>query len=578
MVKFPDGELRCPLARAERASRAFLRGSYTYSPSPIILALFEMAESDCESWFCVPSGSIRQTMILLTSQEHTACLFRVITKPVTMTILAHIRLPCRSSFPVKVNQIRGRTYAHQSHPYIPGEPLLPHRVTSFPGPESSRVLDDLSSVFDTRSSSMVANYDKSIGNYISDHDGNMYLDVFAQIASIPLGYNNPSLLQAVQSPAMLSALVNRPALGSFPQHDWAAILRDTLLRAAPAGLSSVYTAQSGSDANELAYKAAFMWKRSMERGGHDVDFTADELVSCMQNQAPGSPPLSILSFKSGFHGRMFGSLSTTRSKAIHKIDIPAFNWPQAEFPQLKYPLDQFARENAEEERRCLENVERVIAECPMPPAAVVVEPVQSEGGDNHASPAFFQGLRSLTRKYAILLIVDEVQTGVGATGKMWAHEHWELQDPPDIVTFSKKAQTAGFYFNDPTLIPNKPYRQFNTWMGDPARVLLFGAIVKEIERLDLIHNTATTGNYLYRGLKSLAQRYPDQIQNLRGESMGTFIAFDSPRRDFLVSKAKDFGMNIGGCGASAIRLRPMLIFQQRHADILLERLERMLKI
>ncbi|KAI4728837.1 4-aminobutyrate aminotransferase [Aureobasidium sp. EXF-10728] len=397
---------------------------------------------------------------------------------------------------------------------------------------------------------MVANYDKSIGNYISDHDGNLYLDVFAQIASIPLGYNNPSLLQAVQSSAMLSALVNRPALGSFPQHDWAAILRDTLLRAAPSGLSSVYTAQSGSDANELAYKAAFMWKRSVERGGHDVEFTADELASCMQNQAPGSPPLSILSFRSGFHGRMFGSLSTTRSKAIHKIDIPAFDWPQAEFPQLKYPLDQFTRENAEEERRCLEDVERVLTDCPTPPAAVVVEPVQSEGGDNHASPAFFQGLRSLTRKHGILLIVDEVQTGVGATGKMWAHEHWKLQDPPDIVTFSKKAQTAGFYFNDPMLIPNKPYRQFNTWMGDPARVLLFGAIVKEIERLDLIHNTATTGDYLYRGLKSLAQRYPDHIQNLRGESMGTFIAFDSPRRDFLVSKAKDFGMNIGGCGAN----------------------------
>lgn len=501
-----------------------------------------------------------------------------------------VRACLRSS---KVNCSRKRAYAHstashvlqsaESSPmpptYVPGEPSLPVLETAFPGPQSTEAIADLDQVFDTRSLSMIANYDRSIGNYIADQDGNLYLDVFAQIASIPLGYNNPSLLQAVQTPKMLSALINRPALGSFPQHDWAEILRDTLLRAAPTGLHSVYTAQSGSDANELAYKAAFMWKRSQQRGGRDVEFTAEELDSCMHNSAPGAPPLSILSFKTGFHGRMFGSLSTTRSKAIHKIDIPAFDWPQAPFPHLQYPLDQFAKENKEEEQRCLAEVERLIMTYHHPPAAVVVEPVQSEGGDNHASPAFFRGLRALTKKHDVLLIVDEVQTGIGATGKLWAHEHWDLapQDAPDMVTFSKKAQTAGFYFGNPDLIPNKPYRQFNTWMGDPARVLLFGAIIKEIERLDLVQHSAQVGAYLYSGLQSLAKKYPQDIQNLRGEHMGTFIAWDSPRRDELVQKAKQFGLNIGGCGASAIRLRPMLIFQKQHADLFFERLEGMIR-
>ena len=78
-----------------------------------------------------------------------------------------------------------------------------------------------------------------------------------------------------------------------------------------------------------------------------------------------------------------------------------------------------------------------------PVAGVIVEPIQSEGGDNHASPNFFKGLRAITRKHNVLLIVDEVQTGVGATGKFWAHEHWNMDEPPDMVTFSKKAQTAG---------------------------------------------------------------------------------------------------------------------------------------
>ena len=292
----------------------------------------------------------------------------------------------------------------------------------------------------------------------------------------------------------------------------------------------------------------------------------------MANQSPGAPQLSILSFKSAFHGRLFGSLSTTRSKPIHKLDIPAFDWPQAPFPALKYPLDQHAAENAAEEQRCLDETERLIKEWHAPPVAVVVEPIQSEGGDNHASPAFFRGLRALTKKHNVLFIVDEVQTGVGATGAFWAHDHWHLDTPPDMVTFSKKAQTAGYYFANRDLRPNKPYRQFNTWMGDPARALLFRAIIHEINRLDLVRNTAATGNYLYDGLARLAEQFPGEMRNLRGKGQGTFIAWDSPRRDEVLRKAKRVGVNVGGSGEAAVRLRPMLVFQKRHADILLEKL------
>jgi 4-aminobutyrate aminotransferase/(S)-3-amino-2-methylpropionate transaminase len=398
--------------------------------------------------------------------------------------------------------------------------------------------------------------------------------VYAQIASIPVGYNNPSLLLAATSPEMASAIINRPALGNFPQHDWADILESGILSVAPKGMNQVFTAQAGSDANELAYKAAFMWRRQQERGGAEVDFSAEDISSSMNNQSPGAPDLSIMSFKSGFHGRLFGSLSTTRSKPIHKLDIPAFDWPQAPFPMLKYPLHEHVSENAAEEQRCLAETERLIKTFPSPVAAVVIEPVQSEGGDNHASPTFFQGLRALTKKLNVLMIVDEVQTGVGATGKFWAHEHWNLNTPPDMVTFSKKAQTAGYYFGNNELRPNKPYRQFNTWMGDPARAILFGAIVREIERLDLVSHTAATGNYLFDGLERLAQRYPKEIQNLRGKGQGTFIAWDSPRRDDVLRRAKGEGVNIGGSGERAVRLRPMLIFQKKHADLLLERLEK----
>jgi 4-aminobutyrate aminotransferase/(S)-3-amino-2-methylpropionate transaminase len=378
---------------------------------------------------------------------------------------------------------------------------------------------------------------------------------------------------------MASALINRPALGNFPQNDWADILETGVLSVAPKGLNQVFMSQAGSDANELAYKAAFMWRRQQERGGAEAEFTAEEMSSSMNNAAPGAPSMSIMSFKTGFHGRLFGSLSTTRSKPIHKLDMPAFDWPAASFPMLKYPLDDpsNAEYNAKEEERCLDEAEKIMTGYHNKVAAVIIEPIQSEGGDNHASPSFFRGLRALTRKHNVLMIVDEVQTGVGATGKFWAHDHWNLEDPPDMVTFSKKAQTAGYYFGDNALRPNKPYRQFNTWMGDPARAILFRAIIKEIKRLDLVNNTANVGEYLYSGFEQLAKQYPKDIQNLRGKGQGTFIAFDSPRRDEVLKRAKGVGINIGGSGEKAVRLRPMLVFQKHHADILFNGLERIFK-
>lgn len=352
----------------------------------------------------------------------------------------------------------------QDAAFFPNEPKGPTVKSSIPGPKTKPLIDSLKRVFDTQNLNMMANYEKSIGNYIVDEDGNELLDLYAQIASIPVGYNNPTLKKAAQSNEMINALINRPALGNFPPHDWAETLRSTLLKAAPKGHDQVLTSMSGSDANELAYKAAFMWKRAKQRG-QDVDFTEEELKSSMVNEAPGAPNLSILSFSKGFHGRLFGSLSTTRSKPIHKLDIPAFDWPSAPFPELKYPLDQFVTENAAEEKICLEETERIITTFHSPPAAMVIEPVQAEGGDNHASPTFFQGLQQIAEKHEILFIVDEVQTGIGATGKFWAHDHWNLPYAPDMVTFSKKAQAAGFFYSNSALRPAKAYRQFNTWMG-----------------------------------------------------------------------------------------------------------------
>lgn len=193
----------------------------------------------------------------------------------------------------------------------------------------------------------------------------------------------------------------------------------------------------------------FIAYRRRERG-ENVDFTQEERDSCLINQPPGAPKLSILSFTNSFHGRTLGALAATHSKDIHKLDVPSFDWPIAHFPNYRYPLEENKRENEAEDKKSLAEVEDLIEKYKkkgIPVAGIIIEPIQSEGGDNEASPEFFQGLQKVAKKTGVFLLIDEVQTGGGPTGKFWAHEHFNLETPPDIVTFSKKMQLGGYFHN-----------------------------------------------------------------------------------------------------------------------------------
>merc|ERR1719160_873614 len=225
-------------------------------------------------------------------------------------------------------------------------------------------------------------FKKSEGNYLVDADGNRMLDMFAHIASIPLGYNHPTMMEVTNSDAMREMTTNRAALGFFPPSDWGALLQNTLMQAAPEGMGNVMTMPCGSSANENAYKAAFICWRSRERvekGMKSLDFSSEEMTSCMTGDSPGSAnELTILSFQGGFHGRTFGALTTTHSKAIHKLDVPSFNWPTAPFPKLKFPLEEHAAENAAEEKRVLGEVDQILKDQKAkgrPVAGMIIEPI-----------------------------------------------------------------------------------------------------------------------------------------------------------------------------------------------------------
>ncbi|XP_077979924.1 4-aminobutyrate aminotransferase, mitochondrial-like [Glandiceps talaboti] len=455
---------------------------------------------------------------------------------------------------------------------FPDEYDAPLMKTTVPGPRSKELLKKLDDV--TKNVGHVfyfCDYNKSKGNYLVDADGNRLLDAFTQISSIPIGYNHPAIIEAIQDPANLALFANRPALGCFPNDDYPERVQNALLSVAPPGLNRVQTWMCGACSVENAFKLSFIWYRNKERGSPIP--TEEECISSVANQAPGCPPYTILSFTGAFHGRTMAALSCSHAKPIHKVDFPALDWPVASFPRLKYPLDKYVDENRAEEARCLNEVRSLIEDYNargLNVAGILTEPIQAEGGDNHASNEFFQALQRICQEYGMNFIVDEVQTGCGASGKFWAHEHWNLPSPPDIVCFSKKMLTGGVFYSD-KLGVGSGFRIFNTWMGDPSKVILLEKVVQTIKRQNLLESTKETGDYLLEKLEELQIAYPDVFSRARG--LGTLCAIetrDNLTMQTLVQNMRDRGVQVGNCGTKCLRFRPSLVFQKHHVDIIMK--------
>lgn len=462
---------------------------------------------------------------------------------------------------------------------IANEPNMPIVNSNIPGENSKNLLKQMSKIQQSGAINFFVDYEKSTGNYIADADNNMILDIYMQIASLPLGYNHPAILKVLQDPKNQNIFVNRPALGSFPPLNFADKLESSLLALAPTGLSQVQTMACGSCANENAFKAGFFWYNNLQRG--DRLPTHEDLADCLMNKGPGCPDLSVLSFKGAFHGRTFGVLATTHSKSVHKWDVPSLDWPIADFPMYKYPYEDNLEYNKAQDEHCLKNVAELIdyynEEKKKPVAVMIVEPIQSEGGDNLATPYFFQNLQRIAKQKNVVFIIDEVQTGLCATGKLWAHEYFDLPSPPDIMTFAKKMQTGGYYYKD-SLRVDAPYRIYNTWLGDPIRILYLEAIVETIKKDNLIELNRSVGEYMLNILKSYCKDYPNLINSARG--LGTFTAFDAVDvgvRDKIIQDLKNVGVLTGGSGSKTLRIRPALTFTKKHADIFLDKLNSVLK-
>jgi 4-aminobutyrate aminotransferase/(S)-3-amino-2-methylpropionate transaminase len=456
----------------------------------------------------------------------------------------------------------------------------------------SRTLHNvLNKYMDTRTVAMFTDLSKSHGNVLYDVNGKRYIDMYNNIASTPLGYNHSKMLTKFNNhfQDIKPYLLHRSALGINPHQHWPDQVEKLMNNYCPTGLDYVYIAsENGSDAIENAIKATYLhhtYHPTRREWQHHQSKLCEQSIqkSVMQNEYPGSNNKGvIMSFEGGFHGRTLGALSATRSKAVQKLHVPAFsNWVATPFPKIDYTKDMYDHDNIAEEQRCLKLVEKRFSEdCDGEKGkesenkniiGIIIEPIQSEGGDNHASPHFFFKLRELCLKWGVTFICDEVQTGVCSTGTRWAFEDWGLSEgglpPPDIVCFAKKMQISGYFTRREYMAPQKNQIQ-STWMGDPYRIFLSNIIAEIIAEDKLQDNVNEMGELLMNELQNLQNQSNGIMTNLRGK--GTYIAFDVSDNNDWVKQYLERGINIGPCGSNGIRLRPSLIINKSGIDEFIE--------
>ncbi|MBT5385971.1 MAG: L-lysine 6-transaminase, partial [Candidatus Marinimicrobia bacterium] len=275
----------------------------------------------------------------------------------------------------------------------------------------------------------IIDLNKSHGSWLVDgRDSTEYLDLFSMFASMSVGYNHPYMIS--NKDRLMQAALNKPTNSDIYSIEMAEFV-DTMGRLAqPDYLPYAFYIEGGGLAVENALKAAFDWKvrKNLANG-----------------QSEGGS--KIIHFKECFHGRTGYTLSLTDSPDKRKTDyFPKFDWPRIHNPKVSFPItDDVINDVKREEAKAVAQIESALAQYPGEIAGLIIEPIQGEGGDNHFRESFFRQLRKLADEHEFLLIYDEVQTGIGLTGKMWAHQHYGEDCRPDIISFGKKTQVCGMF-------------------------------------------------------------------------------------------------------------------------------------
>jgi len=415
---------------------------------------------------------------------------------------------------------------------------------------------------------LVLDLKKSKGCRIYNSRAKKYmLDCFSFFATSPLGCNHPKLITPEFIKKIGEVAVNKPTNSDIYTVELAEFVDTFKKYTVPDCFPHLFFISGGSLAVENGLKTAFDWKIRK-----NIDQRKGDKLGTQ-----------IIHFKEAFHGRTGYTLSMTNTFNLNKIKyFTKFKWPRIINPKITFPLTKEHIENVKElEKKAISEIEQVLSENPNDIAGLIIEPIQGEGGDNHFRKEFFLELKRLCDENEMMFILDEVQTGVGLTGKMWAYQHFEFE--PDIIAFGKKTQVCGIMVGKKVdEIKDNVFtvssRLNSTWGGNLVDMVRCQKYLEVIDEEKLIKNAAVQGSYLLEGLKEISQKYPDKISNARGR--GLMCAFDLPtpeKRDEIKEKLYKNNLIILGCGATTIRFRPPLIITQEEIDETLAIIDKVIK-
>lgn len=432
--------------------------------------------------------------------------------------------------------------------------------------ETKQIHNYLHQYLQKASFDLVLDLEKSTPSHIYDSKHNRYfLDMFTFFATMPLGMNQPALKDERFIEELKKVALNKPSNTDFFTSELADFIQTFERVALPPWGRYLFFIEGGALAVENALKIAFDWKvrKNLKKG-----YTTEK-------------GQQVIHFREAFHGRSGYTLSLTNTD-VNKIQyFPKFNWPRIVNPKLKFPVTNEVLEEVEKlEREAIEQIKQSIQENNDDIACLIIEPIQGEGGDNHFRKEFFLKLRELCDENEILLIFDEVQTGVGLTGKMWAYEHFVQ---PDIIAFGKKLQTGGVICSNriddvEEHVFRKTGRINSTWGGNLMDFVRAKKYLEIIESDKLVENSERMGKYLLDSLQKLQKEFPELISNSRGR--GLMCAIDLTNKNFrdeFRRKLFQNGMVILGCGEKSIRFRPRLSVTKDNIDEAMEIIRKTLK-
>ena len=397
---------------------------------------------------------------------------------------------------------------------------------------------------------VVIDLEKSHGAVIVDAlEGKEYLDCYGYFATLLVGHSHPKLKDEGFRESLMTAALSNPSNSDMYSREFAAFVESFRDLAVPVEFRYLFFVAGGGLAVENAMKAAFDWKAQKNRA-RGVAGGADK----------------ILHFRDAFHGRTGYTLSVTNTNPTKTDDFPKFDWPRISSPYIDFPMD--AEAVAAKERVACAEIESAFEHDPDGIAAILIEPIQAEGGDHHFRPEFFGKLREYADHYEALLIFDEVQTGLGSTGTMWAYEQTGVV--PDMIAFGKKTQVCGMMSTQrideiESNVFHVSSRINSTWGGNLTDMVRCVRYLQIIHEDGLVENAARVGATVKGGLEALATDC-EIVSNVRGK--GLFVAFDLPDGDVrsrAVQGCWDRGFAVLSCGPRSIRLRPPLVFSEAQA-------------